>query len=128
MAAALSVDLRERVVAAYEAGEGTMKALGMRFSVGQATVKRWVRRKRQRGALEPGPYRLKEPKIREEHLAVVQAIVDEAPDETREALTRTFNARVGMSVSTSAMQRAFERLGITRKKRRSMRPNETAMP
>lgn len=84
VAGALSLDLRKRVVMAYEAGEGTMKSLGRRFSVGEATVKRWVRRKRQGLGLEPGPYRGKEPRIGGERLAIVQAIVEESPDETRE--------------------------------------------
>ena len=47
------VALRERVVAAYEAGKGSYPELGELFGVGEASVKRWVWLKRKLGHLEP---------------------------------------------------------------------------
>ena len=41
--------LRNRVIEAYEAGEGSYVQLAARFAVGEATVKRWVQRFRQLG-------------------------------------------------------------------------------
>jgi transposase-like protein len=38
-----SADLRERVLVAYEHGEGTAAALARRFRVALNTVKNWVR-------------------------------------------------------------------------------------
>ena len=38
-----SADLRERVLVAYERGEGTAAALARRFLVALDTVKNWVR-------------------------------------------------------------------------------------
>jgi transposase len=55
MAEAYSVELRERVVRAYEAGEGTHSELGERFALGEATVKRWVWLKRKTGSVSPVP-------------------------------------------------------------------------
>ena len=49
----LSMDLRERIVAAYEANEGSYRALAVRFSVSRAVVGKLVRQKRQSGTLEP---------------------------------------------------------------------------
>jgi hypothetical protein len=47
------VALRERVVAAYEAGKGTYPKLAELFGVGEASVKRWVWLKRKLGDLSP---------------------------------------------------------------------------
>ena len=44
---------REKVIAAYEEGEGTFAELAERFKIGEATVNRWVSRKRRLGTLEP---------------------------------------------------------------------------
>ena len=49
----LSVDLRERIVAAYEANEGSQSVLAERFAVSRAVVGKLVRQKRRLGTLEP---------------------------------------------------------------------------
>ncbi len=53
MAGAYSADLRERVLAAAEAGE-TVSAVARRFAVGRSTVQDWVRALRQSGRREAG--------------------------------------------------------------------------
>ena len=52
MAEAYPVALRARVVRAYEAGAGSYPTIAARFSLGEATVKRWVWRSRD-GQLSP---------------------------------------------------------------------------
>lgn len=47
------VALRERVVAAYEAGKGSYPELAELFGVGEASVKRWVWLKRKLGHVMP---------------------------------------------------------------------------
>ena len=42
MAEAYAMVLRERVVRAYEAGEGSYGVIAVRFALCEATVKRWV--------------------------------------------------------------------------------------
>lgn len=53
MGKSLSNDLRQRVVEAYERGEGTQPQIAERFGVGEASVRRWVALKRKTGGLEP---------------------------------------------------------------------------
>ena len=48
-----SKDLRERVVAAYESGAGDQVEVAHRFSVGEATVRRWWALKRKSGSVAP---------------------------------------------------------------------------
>jgi transposase len=49
----LSLDFRERIVAAYEAGELSFEAVGRRFAVSGKVVAKLVRQKRELGTLTP---------------------------------------------------------------------------
>ena len=64
---ALSLDLRERIVEAYEAGEGSYEAIAERFSVGPTVVGKLVHQKRDLGTLAPQVHREEYPPILEEH-------------------------------------------------------------
>ncbi|HEX6015593.1 MAG TPA: helix-turn-helix domain-containing protein [Geminicoccaceae bacterium] len=55
MPRACSTDLRERVLAAYEAGEGSQAAVARRFRVGERTLSRWLRAARAEGRRGPKP-------------------------------------------------------------------------
>jgi len=48
----LSMDLRERIVDAYEKGEGSQAQIGKRFSVSRSVVGKLVRQKRRTGSVE----------------------------------------------------------------------------
>ncbi len=54
---AYSLDLRERVVAAYEKGSNTIAEIAERFSVGETFLKKMLRQKRETGSLERLPQR-----------------------------------------------------------------------
>lgn len=53
MARPLSTDLRERVVAAVQAGE-SCRAVALRFGVAVSSVVKWSQRLRQTGSVSPG--------------------------------------------------------------------------
>lgn len=53
MADAHPIALRQRVVAAYEAGHGTYREIGALFGVGEASVNRWTRLQRKLGSVVP---------------------------------------------------------------------------
>lgn len=53
----LSLDFRERIVAAHEAGGVSFEAVGRRFSVSGKVVAKLVRQKRELGTLAPLVYR-----------------------------------------------------------------------
>ncbi len=52
-----SADLRERVLAAYEQGDGSQVAIARRFRVCPATGSNWIRQARQEGRRCPKPHR-----------------------------------------------------------------------
>ena len=54
---AYSQDLRERVLQAYDAGDGGYVTLSPRFPIAESTVYRWVRQCHQEGKRAPKVYR-----------------------------------------------------------------------
>lgn len=115
MAEAYPVALRERVVRAYEAGDGSYPVMAARFSLGEATVKRWVWRYRD-GQLSPAkkgggtPSRLTAADID----ALVTPLGDPTAGEVTAAYNRTRRGRARVHVST--MKRALHRCGYVVKK------------
>jgi transposase len=116
MTEAYSIELRERVVRAYEAGEGSHAELGERFALGEATVKRWVWLKRKTGGVLPVPKGGGTPsEISSEEL---NAMLGRLGDPTAVELTAEFNRgrRRGARVHVSSMKRALHRHGYVVKK------------
>ena len=115
MAEAYPVALRERVVRAYEAGDGSYPVMAARFSLGEATVKRWVWRYRD-GQLSPAkkgggtPSRLTAADID----ALVTQLGDPTAGDVTAAYNRTRRGRARVHVSTR--KRALHRCGYVVKK------------
>lgn len=123
MPAAKSLDLRERVVAAYANKEGSFAELGRRFMVGEATVNRWVTKHRKTGSLKPLPKGGSKPKLTEEHRAALAAWVTAECDLTLEELAAKLKAEFGVGVSITTVSRWLIRMDFTLKKSpRSSKP------
>jgi transposase len=111
-----SVELRERVIKAYETGQGSYPAIGALFAVGEATVKRWVWRFHRDGEIAPRPRGGGTPStIR---ATEIELLLSRLGDPTAAELTVEFNrGRRGMSrVHVSSMKRALHRCGYVVKK------------
>src|SRR4051812_44426326 len=123
-----SVDLRERVVKACNAGMTEDEAAQV-FGVGSASVYRWKALQRETGGLEPRPHGGGNPSALDDSRRQLLAdIVREKPDRTLGELTAEIVKRTGkavkragkaFSVSASSVGRALARLGLTRKKKLS---------
>jgi len=131
MAEAYAVALRERVVRAYEAGEGSYPVIAARFILGEATVKRWVWRSRGEGPLGPAkkgggtPSRIVPADVE----ALVTQLGDPTAGEITAAYNRTRRGRARVHVST--MKRALHRFGYVVKKNAAghwRRPGQTCKP
>ena len=125
MPSPLSVDLRERVVAAVSEGV-SCSAAAARFSISASSVSRWSARFRDEGALAPKPSGGNNgAQGLEAHAAQVLALCKRQPTlflhEVRDRL-----AAQGITTSTSGLSRFFARHGITRKKGISARPSSSA--
>ena len=120
MPAPLSVDLRERVVAAVAEGASFHRAAA-RFGVTVSSASRWSERFAQEGHVAPKPTRGDDrlPAIEgqaDRILSTYEARPEFFLRELRDAL-----AAQGVQTSTSGLLRFFGRHGITRKKGLSMR-------
>ena len=117
MAKALSLDLRERVVAAVAGGMSRRKA-ATRFGVSAASAVRWKALEARQGdarAKPAGGDRLSH-RI-EAHADFILGELDKRRDITL-AEMRVLLAERGLAVALSTVGRFFARHGITRKKRR----------
>jgi transposase len=119
---AYSIDLRERVVAACDAGDATREQVAARFSVSVPWVRKLLRRRRETGSIAPKPRGGGRP----------PAFDGEAAGRLREAVRADADATLmelarasGVPCRASAVHRALARLGVTRKKSRGGRPSRT---
>jgi len=120
MPAPYSVDLRKRVVAAYKPDDTSYESIAELFSVGVASVNRWLQKKRKTGSVEPaahagGPVR----RIDADGEKLLLVIVGQMPDLTLGEIAERYAAERGVQLKIPTLQRALVRLGLTRKKRSS---------
>ena len=121
MAEAHPLALRERVVEAYEAGEGGYITLARRFKVGEATVKRWMGQFRLEGHVKPHKKGGGTPS--DVSLADLERIVDRLGDATAGEIAAEYNrGRRGKDRRhVSSIKRALHRAGYVVKKNASVR-------
>jgi transposase len=120
---AYSIDLRERVVAACDARDGTRAQIAERFSVSESWVRKLLQRRRETGSIAPRPRGGgRAPAFDAEATGRLREAVRDDDDATLEELARA----AGVRCCASAVHRALARLGITRKKSRGGRPSRTA--
>lgn len=120
MAAPYSMDLRERVMKAWEAS-GDADEIAETFAVSRAWVHRLAQRERETGSIAPRP----QTKFRSRALAGqedrLKALVNARPDATlaelRDALPTT--------AALSTLWLEIDRLGLTLKKNRTRRRTTT---
>jgi transposase len=125
MARPLSMDLRERVLAAVAGGLAGRQAAA-RFGVSAASVSRWRARERDEGEARPkaqGGDR-KSHRI-DAHKATILAALEETPDLTIEELRAGLGEK-GLVFGYGTIRRFFARHKITRKKRLPTPPSRIA--
>ena len=85
--ATLSQDLRERIVAAYDRGDGTRQQIADRFCVSLGMVKKLLQQRRRTGDIAPRHrYSGAKPKITAQHQRHLKRLVRDHPDMTLDEL------------------------------------------
>jgi transposase len=109
-----SMDLRQRIAAAIDHGDGSFRLIARRFRVSLSFLARLLRRRRQFGTLAPKPHGGGHPPALD-HAGQerLRELVREHPDATLDELRQ----QLGVSCSRSALGRALEKLRLTRKKK-----------
>jgi transposase len=116
MAEAYPLELRERVVRAYEKGEGSYPSISRRYSIGEATVRRWVELQRRCGNV--APRRKRGGTCSPIERAEIDTLIARLRDPTAGEMTAEFNhgRRGSNRVHVSSMKRALRRYGYVVKK------------
>lgn len=114
---AYSLDLRERVVAAVEAGEMSRQRVAKVFGVSYYWIKKLFRQKRERGSIAPLPHGGgQKPLLDESRRKRLRRELERHPDATLEELCGKVPGAEGRPVSVPTMSRTLRKLGLTRKK------------
>ena len=120
MPATYSLDLRQRVVAAVDAGEGTQEQIAARFAVSLGWVEKLLRQRRRTGHIQPIGHRGGAPRrLDEDAIKTVRATVAAQPDIALEEWRLRLRRQVHVRVSVSSLWRLITTLDLPRKKRRS---------
>ena len=113
-----SLDLRERVVKAYEQGKGSIAQIAQMFNVGQTFVKKMLRLKRETHDLSPRPHAGgKPPSLSAENLALLRARVHQQNDLSLVELQALLQQQSQVDVHIATISRALLQLGLPRKKK-----------
>src|SRR5262245_27139117 len=110
---AYSNDLRERILAAVERGEYSLRQIAQVFSVSLSCVVRLLERWRQTGSVQPKRHRGAARKLDAAADARLLEFVRQHPDATLAEL----RDRLGIPCSLMTIARALQRQRITRKKK-----------
>src|SRR5271166_5802934 len=109
-----SLDLRERVAAAVDHHDGSIRWIARIFRVSTSFIVRLLQRRRTAGTLAPEPHRGGPPPALEPgDLERLAGLVREQPDATLEQLRQ----RGGFQCSLKTLWFALDGLGLTRKKK-----------
>jgi len=112
----ISLDLRERMLAAYDAGEGTRETVAGRFRVSLGMVKKLLRQRRRLGDLRPQHHRSgSKPRMVASQQHQLRTLLARKPDLTLKEL----RAAAGLDCTLPALHYVLAKLGLTYKKRRS---------
>lgn len=125
MPGSLSNDLRIRAVKTWLAGEKSQEDVAMLFHIGVATLRRWTTSYRKSGTVAPkrADHSNHPKKLNEEALQFLRGLLDVGCDATDEELADRLREEKGVHVSRQTVNRAVNRMGYTRKKRRSLPQN-----
>jgi transposase len=126
---AYSKDLRIKALGALERGM-PRKVAASTFGVSLATLKRWLKRRREGEDIAPRPSPGRTPRIlaTEEQRRALWQQLEGNDDATLERHCELWERTTGVAVSVSTMSRAVRKLGWTFKKSRWWPPNGTKGP
>lgn len=117
----LSLDLRERILAAYDTEQGSREEIGRRFRVSTGMVKKLLQQRRHRGDIAPQHHRSgRKPMLVEEHRLRLNELVHQKPDITLAEMRTALE----LACSLPAIHYVLVDMGLTYKKRLSMRASK----
>jgi transposase len=121
--AAYSIDLRQKILHAYERRLGSQRAIADLFGVSVSFVEKLWRRYRTVGAITPKPHAGgQRPRLDPKGQTVVRGALHANPEATLGELCASVATATGVRVRVATMCRVRQRLGWPRKNSRATRP------
>ena len=124
---AISTDLRRRAVEAYERGDGSIPIVAARFAVSASSLNRWLRRRRETGAVEREPRSGGRPRrVTPDGEAMLRVWLDEDPSVPQHELAARLADAGQPVVSQQTVGRTLARMALTHKKSPSEPSSDSA--
>ena len=122
MAKAYSLDLRQKIVDAYDRGDISQRRLAKQFGVATSFVEKLLKQRRESGSIAPKVRVEQTPsKLSGQHRAILAELVECNNDATLAELRELLHERTGVSVSITTLHTTLQKMGLTLKKRRFTR-------
>jgi transposase len=115
---AYSLDLRQRVVAAYDEGKGSIAEVAEQFNVGQTFVKKMLRQQRETGSVAPLAHGGgRQPSLSDKEHRLLRQKVKEQPDVSLAELQEHLAAKAGVTASLPTIHRSLRSASLSHKKK-----------
>lgn len=109
------MDLRQRILKAYDRGDTTREQVAGRFEVSLGMVKKLIQQRRHAGDIAPRHHRSgRKPVILDSHRREMRLLLAKQPDLTLEEI----RGRLGLGCTIQAIHYVLVDMGLTYKKRR----------
>jgi len=119
----ISLDLRERILEAYDEGKATREEVARRFRVSLGMVKKLLQQRRHCGDIRARHHLAgRKPLIVAEHRAEIGLLLKKKPDLSLQQLREA----IGLKCSLQALHVVLGKMELTLKKRRSEPVSKTA--
>ncbi len=107
--------MRQQVLHAVDQGVSRAQIIE-RFQVSRATIKRYLKQRRETGNVLPRPIPGRPPRKKAALQVGVQELLEAHPEASQHEYCQWWEAEYGISVSRASMSRAIHALGWTRTK------------
>jgi transposase len=118
----ISLDLRQRILASYDQGEGTREDIAKRYRVSLGFVAKLLSQRRRTNDIAPRHrYSGRKPKLLKSHRHQLRALLARKPDVTLQEMQRA----LAVDCTLQAIHYLLVSMGLTYKKRRFGPANKT---
>lgn len=117
MTKAISKEVREKIVQAYNKGGRTQSEIAEIFGVSERSIRKYLRQERNTGDLSPYKQPGRPPVITKEELLVIKNIVESNPDLRLIDYRDEFYKTTGILVTLVTIHNACSELNLRRKKK-----------
>jgi len=117
--AAYSIDLRKKILSAWESKEGSQRELAKRFKVSLSFIRDFLHRYRETGEIAARPQGGdRRSKLKGQKEELLKIMLTEQSDIYLREIQAAIKENKGIEVSISSLSRTLNRLNLKRKKKR----------